>query len=196
MRARRRATFLLSTLLLLAGPPALAARRPVAPDQYCAPVAARTGLFGQTLSQSFQPRAKTVAAVDALLVSVRTQKILPRMRLVAQRSLPEGNAAQTAVLGQSQSFVTLVAFQPTWVRLPLPTPVSVAGIGPLADQMAVEVVLPAGDDSVLWLRCDGYIGGTGYVDTDPGSVADRDTGTAVAAGLGLGLAFREYSTKP
>lgn len=196
MAGPRCAAAMLACLVLAASAPAAAARRPVSPDQSCVPPAPRTGYYGATISQSFRPRATTIASVDVLLASVTTQRIVPRIRLVGQHTLPNGLAVQTVVLGQRQQFVSLPAFQPTWVRLRLPKPVVVSSVGPTVDQFAVQVALPPNDDSVFWLNCDGYIGGIGQVDTDPGMVANRDSGTAVAQALPHGLAFREYSTRP
>lgn len=122
--------------------------------------------------------------------------MLPRIRLVGQRSLPGALALQTVVLATQQKFVTLPMYSFTWVRLRLPKPLPVADAGPSVDQFAVQVTLPAGDDSVWWPVCDGYLRGNGQTDFDPGSAVNRDTGTAVVANLPRGLAFREYNTPP
>jgi hypothetical protein len=176
--------------------PAVSAQRPVRPDQSCVPFASHSGYVGSTFSQSFHPKAASVAAVDVLLASVTAQRFAPLVRLVGQRDLTEGFAVQTVVFARQQKTVTFPAFQPTWIRLRLPKPLALSSVGPTVNQLAVEVELPAGDDSIFWLICDDYLGGTGQVDVDPGSVVDRDTGTAIVQNQQHGLAFRDYSTNP
>jgi hypothetical protein len=163
-------------------------------DQRCVPAQPRSGYYGTTLSQSFQPASPGTTGVDILLGATSRRTVTVRLRLVGRHALPNGLGLQLTVLAEQQVKVSLPAFRPTWAKMRLTAPIHWATPGPAADEYAVEAALPAGDNTLFWLSCDGYQHGHAAADEDPGSVEQTDTGTAVTATEPGGLAFILYGT--
>lgn len=188
-----------ATIAVLVGVVALPADAAAKVDQRCAAKQPRRGYYGGSLSQSFTPSAKTVGGVDVHLVSTFD---LPadydlRIRLVGRRVVyrDQGGAvsAQVVVVAESVVHIRLYPFSPTWVPARLPKAVAWDAAGAAVDQYAVEVTMPS-HDHLLWLQCAGYSKGEAWAGTDPGSAAQRDTGSSLNAPIGTDLGFVLYST--